>query len=163
MTPKQLARSGSEHAHQVALFAWAAMAQNKGFRVANMWASSGNICNAESNEPVQCLRWIHAIPNGGSRGDSALSRAIRGGQLKAEGVKTGVADIFLPYPAYPWHGLYIEMKKPSQKPKRGGKGGLSDSQIEFKNYVQTVGYGYAVCYSWNEAAKVIQQYVESAG
>ena len=74
MTPGQLAKSDSEAAHQTALFAWAALQVKR-------WPE---------------LRWLHHIPNGGSRGDDAKSRAIRGGQLKAQGVRTGVSDVSLP-------------------------------------------------------------------
>lgn len=38
------------------------------------------------------LKWMHHIPNGGSR------NKIEAVRLKAQGVKRGVPDIFLPYP-----------------------------------------------------------------
>lgn len=137
-TPEQLAKSGSEDAHQTALFCWAAQ------------------------HPQACtnLRWLHAIPNGGSRGDNAQSRAIRGAKLKATGVKTGVSDIMLPLRRGPYCGLYIELKRPELKPKSAkAKGAASDEQLEFGAYVKTQGYGFIVCYGWNEAATVIEQYL----
>ena len=139
MTPGQLAKSDSEAAHQTALFAWAALQVKR-------WPE---------------LRWLHHIPNGGSRGDDAKSRAIRGGQMKAQGVRTGVSDISLPVKRGPYSGLYIEMKKPGKKPKReGSKGGVSDEQAEFGAFVQSQGFGWCVCYSWEEAARIIEQYME---
>lgn len=139
MTPQDLAKSGTEHGEQSALFLWANL----------------NVAK------YPMLRWMHAIPNGGSRGDNAKSRMIRGAQMKAEGVKQGVADVFLPCPINGWHGLYIEMKKPDQRPKReGSKGGLSDDQILFKEHCNLHGYGWIVCYSWEEAARTIVQYLE---
>lgn len=139
MTPEQLAQSGSEAAHQTALFCWCAM---------NM---------ARFPE----LKWFHAVANGGSRGDSKRSAMIRGGQLKAQGVKPGVSDTFLPVKRGVWSGLYIELKKPSERPKReGSKGGVSEEQIAFGAFVQGQGFGFVVCYSWDEAAKVIEQYLE---
>lgn len=162
MTPDQLAKSGTEHAHQVALFAWAAVATQHGFNVAKVWADTG-ILDKEYSEAkgVSCLKWLHAIHNQG-HGD-----AIRGGRAKAEGVRAGIPDIFLPYPAKMniyqnicHHGLYIEMKKPSSKPvKETSKGGLSDEQIEFKNYANENGYAWYVAYGWKEAAKIIQDYL----
>ena len=111
--------------------------------------------------------------------------------MKAEGVRQGVADVFLPWPVYEkqtvyvelegeskfdigelitrkaevnrirWCGLYVEMKKPSLKPKSSeAKGGLSDEQIEFASYAKRNGYGWIVCYSWREAATAIQDYIE---
>jgi hypothetical protein len=58
-----------------------------------------------------------------------------------------------------WHGLYIEMKRPSVKPKRNGKGGLSEEQIKFKNYITPLDYGYFVAYSYLEAIEVVKQYL----
>ena len=139
MTPETLAKSGTEAAHQTALFAWAALQVKR-------WPE---------------LRWLHHIPNGGSRGDDAKSRAIRGSQMKAQGVRTGVADVCLPVRRGGWSGLYIEMKKPSEKPvKATSKGGVSDDQAEFGAFVQSQGFGWIVCYSWEDAAAVIEQYME---
>ena len=165
MTPDQLAKSGSEHGEQVALFAFLAIARNLGFATAWKWAESGEM-QSSVDAPVDALEWIHAIPNGGSRGDDEKSRAVRGGALKAEGVRQGVADIFLPFPVYEkegvvWCGLYIEMKKPSLKPKKeGSRGGVSDEQKNFAEYAKRNGYGWIVCYSWREAAKAVQSYIE---
>jgi len=162
MTPDKLAKSDTEHAHQVALFAYAAVARQKGFEFADYWSEGGNMNFGMGNTlPVPALEWLHAVPNGGSRGNDAKTRAIRGGQLKAEGVKRGVADIFLPWASANCHGLYIEMKKPSVKPKReGGKGGLSNDQIKFKNYCHSIDFGFVTCYSWKEAAIVLRTYIE---
>lgn len=87
LTPEQLAKSNTEHAHQVALFAWAAS------MFATYWE----------------LRLLFAIPNGG------LRDKITAAKLKAEGVKAGVSDLFFPVPRGKWHGLFIEMKKPGEK------------------------------------------------
>lgn len=63
------------------------------------------------------LKWLHHIPNGGSRN---RAEAIK---LKQMGVKSGVSDLCLPYPKGIYCGLYIEMKydkgrhQPSQKDK----------------------------------------------
>lgn len=72
------------------------------------------------------LCWLHAIPNGGARTASV------GAKMKAEGVKRGVWDVFLPYPKGNWHGLYIEMKY--------GKNGLTQEQKEFGAFVDGQGY-----------------------
>lgn len=161
MTPDQLAKNGSEAAHQTALFAFMAVACQHGFAVAWDWAKNGPIAFKQSSKiGVPELRWLHHIPNGGSRGDDAKSRAIRGAQMKAQGVRTGVADLCLPVRRGAWSGLYIEMKKPDEKPKReGSKGGVSDDQAEFGEFVKQQGFGWLVCYSWREAAEVIEQYL----
>lgn len=166
MTPDQLAKSGSEAAHQTALFAFVAVAAVHGFEIAWQWAEKGQAVLLARTTPnvtkaVPELRWLHHIPNGGSRGDDAKSRAIRGGQMKAQGVRQGVADLSLPVRRGAWSGLYIEMKKPDEKPKReGSKGGVSDEQNEFGEFVKQQGFGWIVCYSWREAAEIIELYLK---
>lgn len=138
MTPEQIAKPDTEAAHQSALFAWVALNLKD-------WPD---------------LWGLHHIPNGGSRGDSAKSRMVQGAKLKAQGVKTGVADLCLPVARGSWHGLYIEMKEPGKRPKKAtSKGGLSDDQIEFRDFVLNQGYGFAVCYTWIEAKEVLINYL----
>lgn len=158
-TPEQLAKSGTEHGHQTALFAWCAVARLHGFDVADDWATGMGIEAAKSGrttaQPAFALEWFHAIHNQG-HGDK-----IRGALAKAEGVRKGVADLFLPWPNAGWHGLYIEMKKPAEKPKSPtAKGGLSEEQLKFGEYAKSVGYGWLVCYSWREAANALRRYIE---
>ena len=106
---------------------------------------------------VPALAWFHAVHNQG-HGDR-----IRGAIAKAEGVRRGVPDTFLPWPVAHWHGLYIEMKKPTERPKTKGKGGVSDEQGAFGAYALRAGYGWAVCYSWREAADTLRAYIEWNG
>ena len=166
MYPDEIAKTGTEHAHQAALFCFTAVAHRHGFSAAFMWANQEdtleNIVKKHGSWPIAALRWLYAIPNGGSRGDSGKSRAIRGAQMKAEGVKAGVPDIFLPCPVGRCAGLYIEMKKPVLGPKvEGTFPGLSKEQKEFAKYATSVGYDWQVCYSWREAARVLQTYLLS--
>ena len=92
------------------------------------------------------LKWLYAIPNGGARD-------VRTGvKMKAEGVKRGVADLFLPLPVGDWHGCYVEMKH--------GKNKLTPEQAEFLEYVQSKGYKTFVCYSAEDAHFALTCYVE---
>jgi hypothetical protein len=138
ITPEQLARSNTEAAHQSALFCWAAM----------------------SMTAFPELRWLHSSTYGTMLGDNATARAIRGGRAKAQGMRAGVADIFLPVKRGNYSGLYIEQKRPGVKPKReGSKGGLSDEQILFRDFVQSQSFGWAVSYSWENSRDLIIQYL----
>lgn len=87
------------------------------------------------------------IPNGGKRN---ITTAIR---LKAEGVKAGVPDIYLPAARGDFHGLFIELKK-----LKGGK------TTEYQDYwLQSLidqGYQAIVCKGWDEASKAIVNYLE---
>lgn len=158
MTPDQLAKSGTEHGHQRALMAFCNMAARIGFVEAWKWADELPFQAIDVNAPLAlpCLKWFHAIHNQG-HGDM-----VRGAMAKAEGTKKGVADTFLPLPKGGFAGLYIEMKKPSERAKRAGNElkGASPEQLEFKEYSQAVGYGWALCYSWREAAQMLQGYIE---
>ena len=82
-------------------------------------------------------RWgkAFAIPNGG------LRNIIVAKKLKAEGVRAGTPDIFIPVPAGPYCGMFLEMKR------RAG-GVVSPEQWAFMNsmrphYFTAIGYGAA--------------------
>jgi hypothetical protein len=90
------------------------------------------------------LKWLHHIPNGGSRNKA---EAIK---LKQMGVKAGVSDLCLPYPKGVYCGLYIEMKF--------GNNRQQDTQKEFLADMAEAGHFVATCYSAEEAIKVIEEY-----
>ena len=94
----------------------------------------------------ELARLFH-VPNGGSRGPAEA------GRFKAMGVKAGVPDVFLEVPRGGLHGLRIEMKR-----RRGGK--VSEDQTDWIDYYNSNGYRAAVCYGWDEARSVIEEYLE---
>ena len=129
MTPEQIAKSNSEHAHQCALFAWAAL----------------------NREQYPMLEYMFAIKNAEKGGK------VAGAMAKAEGVRAGVWDIFLPFPKAGFHGLFIEMKRP--KTEKQNAGTLSIEQIKFGNAMFQNFYSCAVCKRWEEAADAIETYL----
>lgn len=158
MRPAEIAKPNTESAHQKAFFQYCAVAENFGFEQADYFCKVGFV-DKNKSEPIEALKWIHHIPNGGSRGSDSKSRAIRGARLKAEGVKPGVHDIFWPYPCGQYAGLYIEMKAPKEKPKKStSKGGMSDKQIEFAFFVQNNHFCTKTCYTWLEAVDALKNY-----
>lgn len=138
ISPERLAKSGSEHGHQKAVFCWLAHCAG--------WY-----------EP---FKWAFAIGNGGSRGDTEQSRKIAGGMMKAEGVKCGVPDFMIPEPRFHrelnamFAGLWIEMKDAT-----GGDGG-SEYQHEYIARLNEVGYAAQICNGWKEAIAAIVRYFE---
>jgi hypothetical protein len=122
--PTDIGKIPSEHAQQVAVFVWAAL----------------------NFEKYPELRLMFAIPNGGER------NKIVAANLKAEGVRAHVPDIFLPVPRARWHGLFIEMKKV------GGR--VDPGQDEFINKLREQKYGACVCVGWQEAVQTITNYLE---
>jgi len=137
ISPEHYAASGTEHGQQVALF---------------MWASP----TGEGGKWYPQLRLMHAIPNGG------LRDKITAGRLKAEGVKRGIPDIFLPWPVNGWHGLYIEMKRPTTRTDgkaRRRHGLTSEEQDTIRADLMWAGYGVATAYSYEEAKEIIVAYL----
>lgn len=68
------------------------------------------------------LRWMHHIPNGGSRSGREAS------SLKEQGVKAGILDLSLDVARGKYHGWKFELKKPGSKEKPSD---LQDEYIEF--------------------------------
>jgi len=161
-TPAQLAKSGTEHAEQVAFFAWLAMATMRGLEAADDERCYNVKGHAEATyghaNGIRDLEWFHAIPNGGSRGDDEKSRAIRGGQLKAEGQRNGVFDTFLPRPNNGYAGLYVEFKRRGFKTHKNG--GMSDKQVEFQVFARNMRYAAEVAYGWEEAVAITKAYIK---
>lgn len=114
----------TEAQEQTTLFKWAAL-------MARKWPE---------------LRLLHHIPNGGSR------NAIEAARLKAQGVKPGVPDIFLPCAKKGFYGLYIELKR-----QKGGR--VSEEQKSMIDALRDEGYKVAVCKGWEEAKNVITEYM----
>ncbi len=99
---------------KVELFRWANEIAYAGFEL--VLANAPKTLMIKINlTPMPSLSLMHAIPNGGARGNDSQTNKIRGAMLKAEGVKKGVPDIFLPVPLNGYHGLYIEMKVADKK------------------------------------------------
>ena len=114
----------TEHQEQCALFEWAAWRESR-------WPE---------------LRLLHAIPNGGKRDIRTAA------MLKAEGVKPGVPDIFLPVPRGGKHGLYIELKR-----RKGGT--VSEAQQAWIRALCGQGYACTVCHGWDAARDEIMGYL----
>lgn len=169
MLPDELAKTGTEHAHQRAFFAWLNYARLYGFYLAH-GVCGGKITPEQARQSTDAkveqpeLALFHAIPNGGHRHGAEASK------LKAEGVKAGVLDTFLPVPKpfqFPdpntgqsgfgmYAGLYVEFKEP--KRRNHAEGGMSDTQIEFADAVRHQGYCARVAYTWREAANIVMLY-----
>lgn len=115
----------SEHTEQVALFNWCKL--------------------MEGRHPQLAL--IFAIPNGGKRHIGTARK------LKAEGVKSGIPDIFLCVPnRHGKHGLFLELKDGKNKPTK--------NQLHWLSALEAEGYATALCYGFSEAQIAIINYLE---
>jgi hypothetical protein len=102
----------------------------------------------QSGKMADVLRFLFAIPNGGMRHPAIAKK------LKAEGVKSGVSDLFLAYPAGGYCGLWIEMKVGKNKP--------TPEQEAWINDMNANGYSAWICYGADEAIEVLTNYVQGA-
>lgn len=91
------------------------------------------------------LELLFHIPNGGMR-----NKAVAG-QLKAEGVKAGVPDLFLPVPRGGYHGLFIELKV--------GKNKTTAHQDWWLGHLTTQGYFACVSYGFTQTTQLLERYL----
>lgn len=155
-------RAMSEHEHQRELFSWVAAVALVGLEQATAWAHTHpqTLRRAALVTAGQAgddrLAWLHSIPNGGSRGGDRAGRAREGARMRSEGVRRGIADVFLPSPqnfSGGLSGLYVELKK------IGGK--QSAEQKAFEAYCRQAGYGYVLAVGYLEAIGALRGYLES--
>lgn len=98
------------------------------------------------------LASLFAIPNGGFRTKATA------GKLKAEGVKSGVPDLFLPVASQPsadgpqYHGMFIEMKIQGNRP--------TNNQVEWLQKLATNGYYCIVAYGAEAALERLLWYTK---
>ncbi|MBA3645320.1 MAG: VRR-NUC domain-containing protein [Gemmatimonadaceae bacterium] len=95
------------------------------------------------------LRLAFAVPNGSNK---SMAMAAK---FKKEGLKSGVPDIVLPVPRYPFHGLFVEMKRSDAVPSD-----LSPAQRDWLAALEDQGYAVEVCCSDEEALEMILRYIK---
>lgn len=91
------------------------------------------------------LKFVHAIPNGGKRD------IVTATNMKREGVRRGVFDIFAPIPRFGCPGFYLEMKF--------GGNDLTEEQKEFRKFVVSQGYRASVFWSAVDAFTALMTYL----
>lgn len=105
---------------------------------------------SEHIEQVAFVRWfraeypnvmIFAIPNGELRAISVAQR------LKAEGVVSGIPDLFIPE----WN-IWIEMKR-----QKGGK--VSKEQRKIHEQLRTIGHTVIIGYGHKDAIEKLQSII----
>jgi hypothetical protein len=107
----------------------------------------------EHAEQVVVIQWcdmkgidIFAIPNGSNKSKASA------GKFKAEGLRAGIPDLFIPIARNGYHGLFVEMK-------RIGGPKPSKAQISWLAKLVASGYRAGVCYGADEAMGLISGYL----
>lgn len=118
----------TEHVEQCTLMAWAARVQVR----------------------MPDLNLLFAIPNAG-----AGAQRGQAGKMKAEGVKSGVPDLFLPVARAGFHGAFIEMKR-----RKGGR--MSPEQVAWRSRLEERGYAYCLACGYEEAKTFLETYLGAA-
>ena len=114
---------------------------------------------SEENEQTFLFRWaefaaskyeelelMYHVPNEGKRS------SITGARLRSAGLKSGVPDVCLPTAHGGYIGLYIEMKVRPNKP--------TENQKRWLRALRAAGHLTAVCYDWEEAKNLIEDYLK---
>lgn len=111
----------------------------------------GSICPSESDEQIGFINWFEAqfsgvwifhIPNGGRRAISVAKK------MKAEGVKPGVPDLYIPA----W-GLWVEMKR-----VKGGR--VSREQGAWIEYLEGIGHSVIIGKGASDASRQVLGFVQ---
>lgn len=89
---------------------------------------------------------LYAIPNAGAGGSRGMA-----GRMKAMGALRGMCDLCLPVPRGPFHGLYVEMKRPGERPR--------PEQVRVHEALRAQGYCVITASGVQEGAEVILGYL----
>lgn len=116
-------QKASETSEQQAVIEWASYAQGR----------------------YPALKNLYHVPNEGKRSKAAA------GILASMGLKPGVPDLILDYPAGIYHGLRIEMKYGANTPTK--------DQKDWLLRLQAAGYFVAVVWSSTAAIGLLTEYV----
>ena len=90
---------------------------------------------------------IFSVPNGAHLAGGMIAAV----QLKRQGMRPGVLDLFFTVPRGKYCGFYVEMKV--------GKNKLSDEQKAFAAFVRSVGYAVGTYWSAADAIDAISRYL----
>lgn len=119
---------------------------------------------SESDQQKGLIQWVdlnpHRLP-----GLESIFHIANGGdrhlfvakKLKAEGVRAGVPDLFLPVPLKGFHGLFIEMK---DKKTKENNPTVSEKQKDWLSFLSQMGFRVSVCYGCDEAIETIKNYYD---
>ena len=75
----------------------------------------------------------------------------QGRMFRLMGVRRGVPDLHLPVARGRYHSLYIEMKRPGEKP--------SDNQKWWHKELMRQGNAVMMCQGWEDAVRAIEWYL----
>lgn len=110
----------------------------------------------EQIEHIKLMDWVrsksHIHPFVFHIGNERKTSVQQGKLLKRMGIKAGVSDLFIGIPRGEWHGMFLELKAGKNKPTK--------AQELFMQDFASQGYYCVWCQGFEEAKKLILEYVE---
>ena len=132
----RVALRSHEWQHQAAVISWATAAERQ----------------------IPELKWLHASANGSiisfSRNNAGQAFSRQGKRAKDTGVKKGIPDLNWPIPRGPYHGCWIELKRPEAKAPVH----LEDEQITCLEFLAARGYFVAFANDCTTAVQLLLRY-----
>lgn len=121
----------------------------------------------EHQEQCTVVRWfdvqfpefrgrLFAVPNGAHLAGTTGQRAAKMSRHKAEGLRPGVPDLWLPVARKGFHGLVIEMKR-----EVGAK--ITAEQADWLEWLGAQGYMAVCCRGAEPAMETIKTYLRGMG
>jgi hypothetical protein len=77
------------------------------------------------------------------------------------GLRPGVPDIFVNYPANGFHGLYIEVKRNRKYSPSEMRTDTWLAQVKFLENAKSVGYAGDFCYGWEDGKRIVESYLRT--
>jgi len=101
------------------------------------------------------------VPNGTQLAGTGTRRAMQMASLKAQGLRPGVSDIVMAYPAYGYHGAYFEMKRvrAAYAGPAAVRSAIRPAQMQWLLRCSAVGYWVAVSYGAAEFMNHVGMYL----
>lgn len=96
--------------------------------------------------PHPAVRLTYAIVN-----QAVGGRYARQAYFAAEGLRAGLPDLHLPYPTRQHPGLWIEFKRPGERPR--------PNQLSWHEALRSCGHRVEVCHSAEEGWRVVCEYL----
>ena len=97
---------------------------------------------------------IIAIPNGSHLAGKGSQRYSQVNKLKAEGMKSGVSDLFIAVPTPDWNGLWLEMKDEGKTISS-----VSKEQLAHLNLMSEMAYSAHWAAGFDKAKAIIEDYM----
>lgn len=128
------------------------------------WAALSKIVVRQGEQRVGIVigDYLTMIPNGSHLAGSERIRAFKMSRMKRAGFKKGAHDYFLALPIPPFHGLWLEAKRPVSKFRSKGEAlaAISEPQEEWASRMAAAGYAVAIAYGFDNMKRAITDYLE---